>query len=100
MTTSNLEGRIRDGMQLPSDAFVAQTLRRIHSPGNPSLGLDFNNMCVALCALPAEARSFVKMLAESPDNNCFRLLVDVVENWIKAMADIFPKTAAGIQCAD
>jgi len=39
----------------------------------------------------------VKILAESPANNCFRLLVDVVENWIKAMADIFPKTAAGIQ---
>jgi hypothetical protein len=54
-------------------------------------------MYVALCALPAEARNFVKMLAERPDNNCFRLLVDVVENWIKAMADIFPKTAAGIQ---
>ncbi len=56
-------------------------------------------MCAALCALPAEARNFVKMLAESPDNNCFRLLVEVVENWIKAMADIFPKTAAGIQNA-
>lgn len=99
MTTSNLEGRIRDGMQLPSEAFVAQTLSRIHSPGNPSFGSDFNNMCAALCALPAEARNFVKMLAESPDNNCFRLLVEVVENWIKAMADIFPKTAAGIQNA-
>ncbi len=99
MTTSNLEARIRDGMQLPSEAFVAQTLSQIHSPGNPSFGSDFNNMCAALCALPAEARNFVKMLAESSNNTCFRLLVEVVENWIKAMADIFPKMAAGIQNA-
>jgi len=99
MTTSNLEGRIRDGMQLPSDAFVAQTLGRIHSPGNPSYGSDFNNLCAALSAQPPEARTFVKLLAESPGDICSKLLVDVVENWIKMMSDTFPKTAAGIQIA-
>jgi len=79
MTTSNLEGRIRDGMQLPSDAFVAQTLARIHSPGNPSYGSDFNNLCDTLSAQPPEARTFVKLLTESPGDICSKLLVDVVE---------------------
>jgi hypothetical protein len=41
------------------------------------------------------ACTFVKLLAESPRNTCSKLLVDVVENWIKIMADTFPKTAAG-----
>ncbi len=95
--TSDLERRIHEGMLLSLDAFVAQTLSQIHSPGNPSYGLDFNNLCAALSAQPAKARTFVKMLAQSPGNTCSKLLVDVVENWIKIMADTFP--AAGKQNA-
>ena len=44
-------------------------------------------------------RTLVKLLAESPDNTCSKLLVDVVERWIKLMLENFPKTAAGIQNA-
>ena len=44
-------------------------------------------------------RTLVKLLAESPDNTCSKLLVDVVESWIKLMSKIFLKTAAGIQNA-
>jgi hypothetical protein len=99
MHASDLEGRICEGMLLSPDAFVAQTLSKIHLPGNPSYGLDLNNICAALSAQPPMACTFVKLLAESLRNTCSKLLVDVVENWIKIMADTFPKTAAGIQNA-
>jgi hypothetical protein len=97
--TSDLEGRICEGMLLSSDAFVAQTLSRIHSPGNPSYGLDFNNLCAAFSAQLPKARTFIRILAESPGNTCSKLHVGVVENWIKIVGDTFPKTAAGIQHA-
>ncbi len=56
---------IREGMLLSSDAFVAQTLSQIHSPGNPSYDSDFNNLCVALSVQPPEVCTFVKFLAET-----------------------------------
>ena len=39
----------------------------------------------------------MKLLAESPGDICSKLLVDIVESWIKMMSDTFPKTAAGLQ---
>ncbi len=99
MHASDLEERIREGILLSPDAFVAQTLSQIHLPGNPSYGLDFNNICAALSAQPPMACTFVELLAESPCNTCSKLLVDDVENQIKIMADTLPKTAAGIQNA-
>ena len=86
-------------MLLFSDAFVAQTLSQIHSPGNPSYGSDFNNLCAALSVQLPEVRTFVKLLAESPGNTCSKLLVNVVESWIKLMLENSPKSAAGIQNA-
>jgi hypothetical protein len=96
--TSDLEGRIREGMLLSSNAFVAQTLSQIHSPENPSYGLEFNNnLCAALSVQPPVVRTFVKLLSENPGNTCSNLLVDVVKSWIKLMSETFLKTAAGIQ---
>ncbi len=82
---------------LSSDAFVAQTLSQIHSPGNPSYGFDFNNLCAALSVQLPVVRSFVKLLSEDLGNTCSNLIVDVMESWIKLMSETFPKTAAGIQ---
>ncbi len=62
--TSDLEGRIHEGMVLSLDAFVAQTLSQIHSPGNPSYCLDFNNLCAALSAQPPKAHTHIKIQAE------------------------------------
>ena len=39
----------------------------------------------------------MKLLAENLGNTCSKLLLDVVESWIKSMSKIFPKTSAGIQ---
>jgi hypothetical protein len=36
------------------------------------------------------------LVANSLEDNCFSLLVGVVENWIHDLAEIFPKTAAGV----
>ena len=36
------------------------------------------------------------MLADSPANSCVALLVSLVDFWIDGMAEIFPKTSAGI----
>ncbi len=46
--------------------------------------------------LPARTCTYVRLLASSPDDNCFCLLVGVVENWIQDMAERSPKTAAGV----
>jgi hypothetical protein len=82
---------------LSSNAFAAQTLSQIHSPGNPSYGFDFNNLCAALSVQLPVVCSFVKLLSEDLGNTCSNLLVDVMESWIKLMSETFPKTAAGIQ---
>jgi hypothetical protein len=36
------------------------------------------------------------MVARSPENACFCLLVDAAKNWIRDMAEKFPRTAAGL----
>ncbi len=58
LCSSDLEGRIRGGMLVLSDAFMAQTLGRIHSSGNPSYCSDFNNLCAALSAQLARGLYF------------------------------------------
>ncbi len=97
LSSTNLEERIRGGMSMSLTAFVTQTLSRICSPGDPSYGSDFNNLCAALDAQPIEARTFVKLLAGSPTDNCSVLLVDVVEHLILKLSEAFPRTAAGIE---
>jgi hypothetical protein len=99
LSSTDLEERIRGGMSMSSTAFVTQTLGQICSPGDPSYGSDFNNLCAALNAQPIEARTFVKLLAGSPAVNCSMLLVDVVEHWIHKLSEAFPRTAAGIEHA-
>jgi hypothetical protein len=47
-------------------------------------------------SLPSTARTYVWLVADSPDNDCFCLLVGVVESWIHDMSEIFPKTSAGV----
>ncbi len=42
------------------------------------------------------AHTYVWLLASSPDDACFCLLVNVVETWIQDMVERFPQTAAGI----
>ena len=99
MHSSDLEGRICEGMLLSSDAFIAQTLSPIRSPGNPSYGLGFNNLSATLSVQPPVVRTFVTLLSENPGNTILNLLVDVMESWLKLMLETFRKTAAGIQNA-
>ncbi len=42
------------------------------------------------------ARTHVWLLASSPDDTCFCILVGAAENWIQDTAEIFPKTAVGV----
>jgi hypothetical protein len=99
LSSTDLKERIHGAMSMSSMAFVTQTLGQICSPGDPSYGSDFNNLCAALGAQPIVARTFVKLLAGSPDNNCLMLLIDVVGHWIQKLSEAFPRTAAGIQHA-
>jgi hypothetical protein len=99
LSSTDLEERNHGGMSMSSTAFVAQTLSQICSPGDPSYGSDFNNLCVALNAQPIKARTFVKLLAGSPAVNCSMLLVDVMEHWIHKLSEAFSRTAAGIEHA-
>ncbi len=62
--------------------FVSLTLLRICDPDPSSYGVDFSNLCVVMNSLPSTARTYVRLLASSPDDACFCLLV--------------PKIAAGV----
>ncbi len=47
-------------------------------------------------SLPSAVPTYVQLIADSPDVNCFGLLVGVVESWIHNMSEIFPKTSARV----
>jgi hypothetical protein len=96
LNPSDLDERIREGMGMSAPKFVSSTLPRICDPDPFSYGSDFSNLCVMMKSLPSTARTYVRLIADSPDDACFCLLVDVVENWIKNMAETFPKTTAGV----
>ena len=96
LNPSDLDERIREGMAMSAHKFVSSTLLRICDPDPSSYGSDFSNLCVVMKSLPSTARTYVRLIANSPDDVCFCLLVDVVENWIQSMAERFPRTAAGV----
>ena len=99
LNPSDLDERIREGMAMSTPRFVSSTLLRICDPDPSSFGSDFSNLCVVMSSLPSTARTYVRLLASSPDDACFCLLVGVVENWIQDMAEKSPKTAAGVSNA-
>jgi len=89
---SNLDERMREGMAMSPAEFVSLTLTRICDSDPSSYGLDFSNLCVVMKSLPSTVRTDVRLIADSPDDACFYLLVGVVKNWIRDMAERFPKT--------
>ena len=96
LNPSDLDERIREGMAMSTAKFVSSTLMRICDPDPSSYGSDFSKLCVVMKSLPSTARTYVRLVADSLDNNCFCLLVGVVENWIRDMAERLPKTSAGV----
>jgi hypothetical protein len=87
LNPSNLEERIREGMAMSAPKCVSSTLLRIYNPDPSSYGSDFSNLCVVMKSLPSIARTYVQLIADSSDDACFCLLVDIVENWIQNMAE-------------
>ncbi len=49
-----------------------------------------------MLTLPSLVRAYIWLLARSPDDASFYLLVGVMENWIQDMAERFLKAAAGV----
>ena len=97
LNPSDLDERLGEGMAMSTPEFVSSTLRRICDPDpSSSYGSDFCNLCAVMKSLPSTARTYVRLVANSPDNDCFCLLVGVVESWIHDMSEIFPKTLAGV----
>jgi hypothetical protein len=96
LNPSNLDERICEGMAMSPAEFVLSTLTRICNPDPSSYCSDLSNLCVVMKSLPSTARTYIRMIADSPDDACFCLLVGVVENWIQDMAERFPKTSASV----
>ncbi len=96
LNPSDLVERLREGMVMSTSKFVSSTLLRICDPDPSSYGSDFSNICVMMKSLPSAACTYVRLVANSPDNDCFCLLVGVLENWIHGMLEIFPITSAGV----
>jgi hypothetical protein len=51
--------------------FVSSTLERICNLDVSSCCFDFDNICIVMSSLPATARTYVQLLARSPDDTCF-----------------------------
>ena len=79
LNPSDLDERIREGMAMSAPKFVSSTLLRICDPDPSSYGSDFSNLCTVMKLLPSTARTYIRLVANSPDNDCFSLLVGVVE---------------------
>lgn len=88
-----LEAKIRAGMSMSTKAFVSDTLSKLLSKS--SSNSDFNNFCRVFSAFPEAAPTLVKLM-DCPDNECFMLLIELVEDWIQYAAELFPRTAAGL----
>ncbi len=96
LNQSNLDERIGEDMAMSASKFVSLTLLRICDLEPSSCGLDFSNLCAVMNSLLSAARMYVQLLASSPDDTCFCLLVSVVENWIQNTAERFPQNCC--QC--
>ncbi len=80
LNPSDLDGRLCEGTAMSTPEFVSSTLLRICDPDPSSYGSDFSNICVVMKSLPSTACTYVRLVADSPENNCVCLLVGVVEN--------------------
>ncbi len=92
LNPSDLDERLREGMAMSTSEFVSLTLARICDPDQTSNGLDFSNLCTVINSLLSLAHMYVRLLASSPDDACFCLLVGIMENWIQDMTERFPKS--------
>ena len=99
LDADQLEEKIRMGLSMTTIDFVTSTLSRILSKDSSS-SADFINFSAILDTFPADARNFVIMLAENPEHDCVILLRDVVDHFITAAAEKFPKAAAGLSSAE
>ena len=88
LNPSDLDERIREGMAMSPAEFVSSTLTRICDPDTSSYGSDFINLCIVMKSLPSTTRMYIRLIADSPDDACFCLLVGVVESWIHDMSEI------------
>ena len=88
----DLDERLCEGMAMSTLEFVSSTLLRICDPDPSSYGSNFSNLCAVMESLPSTARTYIWLVADSLDNDCFCLLVGVVESWIHKILEIFPKT--------
>ena len=95
-----LEQMIRDGMLMTTPEFVTWTFVRLCRPGDPIYGTDFNNLSDALKPFPPSAGIFIRQLANGPVNDVFNLFVGVVDDWIRAIAQTFPSSAAGMSSCE
>jgi hypothetical protein len=86
----DLDERLPEGMAMSTPECVSSTLLRICNHDPSSYGSDFSNLCAVMKSLPSTVRTYVRLIANSPDDNCFSLLVGVVESWIHDMSEIFP----------
>jgi hypothetical protein len=95
LNLSDLDERFCKGTAMSLAKFVSSSLMRICNP-DTGCGSNFNNLCTMMSLLPLSMCTYVMLVANSPEDNWFSLLVGVVENWIHDMAERFPNTAAGI----
>ena len=95
-----LEEQMRMSLSMEPIDFVVFTLTKILASRGPSSANDFQNFASLLGDFPHFARTFVKIMSESPESECSILLSNLIEYWLKCAADKFPKTAAGLPEAE
>jgi hypothetical protein len=94
LNPSDLGKRLHNSMVVSSSEFVSLKLERMCNPDTSFCGSDFSNLCRVIISLPSTECAYIRMAARSPENTCFCILVDVVENWIQDMVEKVPRTTA------
>ncbi len=92
---SDLRQRMHDSLTTSTLDFVTETLTQIGNP-QPVDGADFKNYSSSINEFPPAVSTYLRLLVVSPENWCISLLVSLINFWIDAMAEIFPKTSARI----
>ena len=99
LNADQLQEKMRLSLSMETTEFVVMVLGRVLS-NSTSSSRDFNNFSTVMNAFPSSARTYIKLLSDSPNNSAVLLLGDLIDQFITSDAEAFPKKAAGLSTAE
>ena len=96
-----LEEMICSGLSITSTAFVSGTLSQVLLQSSSST--DCRKIARVLDAkgfATKMASSLLELIASSPESKCHKLLINLIDGWIKFSTTIFLRTMTGLSKAE